>query len=128
MSCAGKMGSKMRHDAVKWVVARAFEQAGFEGSLEQGGGLLDGRRPGDVSVDDWVVVKNWSDNTTLTIDVAIIDPTGDSYSGLLRSKGVGAAATKYELRKVKKYEDMKGMFVPFVLEAQGGFGSAAKNL
>ena len=74
------------------------------------------------------MVNNWRDNTTLTIDVAIIDPTGDSYSRVLRSDGVGAAATKYELRKVKKYEDMKGMFVPFVLEAQGGFGSAAKKL
>ena len=125
---SGKMGLTMRHDAIKFVVARAFKQAGFEVSMEQGGGLLDKRRPGDVQVDDWVVVNNWRNNTTLSIDVAVIDPTGDSHSGALRNDGVGAAATQYETRKLNIYEDMKSAFVPFVLEAQGGFGSSAKKL
>ena len=118
LRCTGKMGLRMRHDAVKFLVARAFEQAGFEVSLEQGGGLLDGRRPGDVKVEDWVVVNNWIDNTSLCIDVAIIDATGDAHSEALRSKGVGEAATQYEKRKRKTYCDIKGKFIPFVLEAQ----------
>ena len=32
------------------------------------------------------------------------------------------------MRKRKTYEDMEDMFVPFVIEAQGGFGIAAKRL
>ena len=99
LSCSGKMGTKMRHDALKVLIARAFKQAGFEVKTEQDGGLLDRRRPGDVEVQDWVIVNNWKDNTSLSIDVAIIDPTGDSYLEALRQDGVGAAATKYEGRK-----------------------------
>ena len=64
----------------------------------------------------------------MLIDVAIIDPTGDSHAETLRRHGVGAAATNYQMRKVKKYEDIRGMFVPFVLETQGGFGIEAKKL
>ena len=74
LRCTGKMGTKMRHDALKVLLARAFKQAGFTVKMEQGGGLLDRRRPGDVEVEDWLVVDNWKDNTSLSIDVAIIDP------------------------------------------------------
>ena len=89
----------MRHEAIKILLARAFKQAGFKVKMEQDGGLLDRRRPGDVEVDDWVVINDWAENSHLSIDVAIIDPTGDSHSGILRMKGVGAAATKYEKPK-----------------------------
>ena len=78
---------------------------------------LDNRRPVDMEVQDWVVISNWSENTLLAIDVAIIDSTGDSHSLILRSDGPGAAATKYESRKGSKYKDIKGMFIPFVIEA-----------
>ena len=64
----------------------------------------------------------------LSIDVAIIDATGDSHAGLLGTDGVGAAATKYQERKRKNYSDMKGEFSPFVIEAQGRFGKEAKKL
>ena len=74
------------------------------------------------------MVNNWNDNTSLSIDVAIIDPTGDSHAGALRRDGVGAAATKYEDKKRKTYRDIKGQFSPFILEAQGGFGSEAQRL
>ena len=112
----------MRHDALKVLLARAFKQAGFGVKMEYNGGLLDRRRPGDVEVSNWVLINNWKDNASLTIDVAIIDATGDSHSDSLRSNGVGAAATKYQDRKRKHYRDIKGEFSPFILEAQGGFG------
>ena len=96
--------------------------------MEQGGGLLDKRRPGDVEVKEWVVVNNWKEKTSLSIDVAVIDPTGESHLSALTLNGVGAAATKYQMRKLKTYEDIEGMFSPFVLEAQGGFGIEAKRL
>ena len=86
LRCRGKMGLRMRHDAIKVVVARAFKQAGFKVKMEQGGGLLDKRRPGDVEVKEWVVVNNWRNNATLSIDVAVIDPTGDSHAGILTSE------------------------------------------
>ena len=119
------MGLKMRHDALKILVARAFKQAGFDVKIEQAGGLLDRRRPGD---EEWVVIRNWRESTSLTIDVAIIDSTGDTHAAILRSHGVGAAATKYEDRKRAKYSDMKSMFSPFVIEANGGFGKEARKL
>ena len=122
------MGTKMRHDALKVLVARAFKQAGFDVKMEQAGGLLDRRRPGDVEVKEWVVISNWRESTSLTIDVAIIDSTGDTHAAILRSHGVGAAATKYEDRKRAKYSDMKSMFSPFVIEANGGFGKEARKL
>ena len=50
--CSGKMGSKMRNEALKVLLATAFKQAGFEIKLEQSGGLLDKRRPGDVEVEN----------------------------------------------------------------------------
>ena len=128
MRCKGKMGLKMRHDAIKVVLARAFKQAGFQVKMEHDGGLKDRRRPGDVEVEAWLVVNNWTNNTSLSIDLAIIDPTGDSHSGQLRTGGVGAAATKHQKRKIKTYSDIKGMFIPFILEAQGGFGIEAKKL
>ena len=128
MRCSGKVGSKMRHDALKILLARAFKQAGFRVKTEQSGGLLDRRRPADVEVEDWVTIGNWKENRALSIDVAIIDPTGESYSGILRRDGVGAAASKYEDRKRKKYSDIKGDFSPFVIEAQGGFGVGANRL
>ena len=100
----------------------------FKVKMEQDGGLLDKRRPGDVEVENWVSTTDWREETTLSIDVAIIDPTGDCHSGALRQDGVGAAATRYEARKRKKYSDVKGLFSPFVLEAQVGFGTEAKKL
>ena len=44
LRCSAKMGTHMRHDALKLLVARAFKQAGFEVKMEQGGGLDDRRR------------------------------------------------------------------------------------
>ena len=118
----------MRQGAIKIVLARAFKQAGYQVKLEQDGGLKDRRRPGDVQVEEWLVVDHWTNNTSLSIDVAIIDPTGDSHAEALRHGGVCVAATKYQRRKIKTYSDIKSMFIPFVLEAQGGFGVEAKKL
>ena len=122
------MGLIMRHDVLKVLFARALKQSGFDVKLEQDGGLLDRRRPADVHVKEWLVVSNWKENTSLSIDVAIIDPTGGSHSHILKLDGVGAAATKYEDRKRNIYRDIKGSFSPFVLEAQGGFGAEAQRL
>ena len=128
LRCSGRMGLKMRHDAIKVLLARAFKQAGFNVKMEQSGGLQDKRRPADVQVADWLVVNDWTDSKSLSIDVAIIDPMADSHSATLRCNGVGAAATEYETVKRNKYKDIQGAFSPFVLEAHGGFGTAAKKL
>ena len=57
LRCSGKMGLKMRHDALKILLARALKQAGFNVKMEQAAGFLDKRRPGDVEVQDWVIIK-----------------------------------------------------------------------
>ena len=74
------------------------------------------------------MVGNWKDNTSLSIDVAVIDPTCDTHAEKLASEGVGAAAAKYQARKRKTYEDIKGIFSPFVIEVHGRFGKKAKKL
>ena len=80
LRCSGEMGTKMRHDALKVLLARVFRQAGFTVKMEQSAGYLDKRRPADVEVQDqdWMVISNWRENKSLAIDVAIIDPTGES--------------------------------------------------
>ena len=40
--CAGKVGLKMRHDALTLLVARAFQKAGFDVKMEQNGDRLMG--------------------------------------------------------------------------------------
>ena len=50
----------------------------------------------DAEVENWVVIGNRRDNTSLSIDVAIIDLTGDSLPELLRRVGAGAEASKCE--------------------------------
>ena len=121
------MGSKMRHDALKVLLARVFEEAGFSVRMEQSAGFLDKRRPADVEVEDWVVISKWEGNKALTIDVAITDSTGDSYSTVLKLHGVGAAATHYEDRKRNTYKDIKDTH-PLFSKLNGGFGKEAKRL
>ena len=120
------MGLKMRHDAIKVLLARAFKQAGFTVRIEQNGGLNDRHRPAVVEVEEWLAVEKWRDNKSLCIDVAVIDPTGSSHSEKLRGGRVGAAASEYQKRKRKTYADIKSAFSPFVNEAQGVFGVEAK--
>ena len=94
--CAGKVGLKMRHDALTLLVARAFQKAGFDVMMEQNGGQLDERRPADVEVKDWTSISNGKGNTSLAIDLTIIDPTADSHSGIFEWEGVGPAACNFE--------------------------------
>ena len=68
LRCAGKMGSKMRHDAIAALLARAFKQAGFEVKKEQDGGLLDRRRPSDLEVENWVLITKCKESASLSID------------------------------------------------------------
>ena len=82
--CAGKFGLKTRHDEQTLLFARAFQEAGFDVKMEQNGGQLDGRRPAGLKVKDWASISNGKGNTSLAIDLAIIDPTADSHSGIFR--------------------------------------------
>ena len=104
LRCTGKMGTKMRHDALKVLLAWDFKQAGFTVKMEQSGGLLDRRRPGDVEVEDWVVVDNWKSNRSLSIDVAIIDPLGDDHSAMLRLR-FSTQITRFSIKISRSISD-----------------------
>ena len=56
------MGLKMRQEALKLFVVRAFKQAGFEVRMEQDGELHHKKRPGDVEVQEGVAIRNWEEN------------------------------------------------------------------
>ena len=90
--------------------------------MEQGAANHDQKRQADL------LVQDWKPGVELYIDVAVIDPTGESHAEELAKHGVGAAATVYQKRKWKTYEDIQGIFSPIIIEAQGGFGIEAKKI
>ena len=91
--------SKTYHYAPKFLLVMVFMQTGFKSKMDQGRGLLDKRCPGDVEVKNWVSTNNRREEATLSVEVVIINPTGDCHSGLLRQDDVGAATSIYQLRK-----------------------------
>ena len=122
--CGGKGDRNLRHNAIRDLIAKTARDAGFRIMLEHGGDLGDQRRPGDVAI------ERFESGKTCLIDVAVINPTGESHVKKLREDGAGAAATAYEKIKRAKYEDLdesKFIFVPFILETSGALGKTAKN-
>ena len=65
------------------------------------------------------------------IDLAIINPKRQEWRRHLADKGVGAAADVKERKKREFYADKidwnRGMFLPFIMEIQGGVGRAAQK-
>ena len=57
ISCHGSYSSSLRHHAIRNLIGQACCQAGFEVEYEHNGGLADGRRPGDITVRRWNLVK-----------------------------------------------------------------------
>ena len=108
ISCHGGYSTSLRHHAVRNLIGRACTQAGFEVDYEHGGGLKDGRRPGDVRVKSWKLGKD------LLIDCAVIDPTVEDHEIDLLS-GPGNATTVYQEVKLKTYPDIDFKKFEFLL-------------
>ena len=109
--------SKTCHYALKFLLAMVFKQTGFKIKMDQDRLLLGKRCPGDVEVINRVSTINWREETTLSVDVAIIDPTADCHSGVLRQVDVEAAAYTYQVRKRTKYGYFNGRLSPLDLKA-----------
>ena len=78
-----------------------------------------------------MVVHNFEDGKTLVVDIAVINPFGESHRKSLHTGDAGYAATMYEMKKRKLYKDLdfsKYIFFPFVLECSGALGDAALEL
>ena len=124
-ACGGGSSRLLRHNSVRDVLARAIRDIGCIVDFEHGGGLRDGRRPGDI------IVYNWKQDKHLLIDVAITNPLCPSRAHLLEEYGSGGAAADYEKHKRERYKDLdfsKYIFIPFVLETCAGMGVAAEAL
>ena len=107
------------------VVGKAFQAIGYEIGYEHGGGLQDGRKPGDV------IVYNWKNRKHLLIDVAITNPLAPTNHTLLLANGPGHTARHRENKKRTKYWDLDTMtydFWPFIIEITGAFGPSALGL
>ena len=115
----------MRHDSIKHLLQQELSNAGFTTEMEKNAGSEDKSRPGDVKV------INWDEGKDLYIDIAIINPKTQSWRRHLSDKGVGAAAAVKEQKKRDFYADKidwnRGIFLPFIMEVQGGIGGAAQK-
>ena len=115
----------MRHDSIRDLLRQEIENAGFTTEIERNAGSSDKSRPGDIKV------LNWEDGKDLYIDVAIVNPMSKMRRNCLIKEGVGAAARNEESRKRKTYEgkidNKTSIFLPFIMETQGGIGKAAQD-
>ena len=123
--CKGGASRILRHNEVRDIVGKAFQEIGYEIGFEHGGGLQDGRKPGDV------IVYNWKNRKHLLIDVAITNPLAPTNHTLLLTNGPGHTARHWENKKRTKYWDLDTMtydFWPFIIETTGAFGPSALAL
>ena len=67
--CKGGPSRILRHNEIRDTLSKAIKRAGFSIGLEHGGGLSDGRKPGDI------IIYNWERGKHLLIDVGITNPT-----------------------------------------------------
>ena len=115
----------MTHDSIKHLLRQELSNAGFTTEMEKNAGSEDKSRPGDVKV------INWDEGKDLYIDCAIINPMTRRRKSSLITGGVGAAADNEEKRKRDKYagkiDDKTSIFLPFIMETQGGFGKTAQS-
>ena len=107
-----------------YILAQELTNAGYKANIEQNGGSDLGDKPGDILVD------RWNDDKDLLIDTAVIKQKNFGYKTYLADEEAGAAATVYEGVKRTKYAKLidwtRFNFLPFILEVQGGIGSAAE--
>ena len=123
--CKGGASRILRHNEVRDIVGKAFKDIGYDIGYEHGGGLMDGRKPGDV------IVYNWKNRKHLLIDVAVTNPLAVSNHPHLIANGPGNTAKHWEGKKRKKYWDLDKMtyeFRPFIIETTGAFGPSALKL
>ena len=123
--CEGGASRILRHNEVRAVLGKALTDLGYTIGFEHGGGLLDGRKPGDI------IAYNWTEGKHMLVDVAVTNPLALSNHPHLLAGGPGRTAKYRESRKRAKYWDLdltKYHFVPFVIETTGAFGPSASRL
>ena len=73
----------------------------------------------------------WEHGRDLYIDCSIINPKCQKWRVFLSEGGVGAAADEWAKKKVDKYRNKidptNAIFLPFIMEVQGGFGKDAAD-
>ena len=84
--CIGGASCTLRHNEVRSTLAKALGNAGFETGYEHGGGLNDGRKPGDI------IAYNWKGTKHLLVDVAVVNPLAPTYRKHLIQGGPGQTA------------------------------------
>ena len=123
--CEGGASRILRHNEVRAVLGKALTDLGYTIGFEHGGGLLDGRKPGDI------IAYNWTEGKHMLVDVAVTNPLALFNHPHLLAGGPGRTAKYRESRKRAKYWDLdltKYHFVPFVIETTGAFGPSASRL
>ena len=125
VTCGGRGGLIIRHDSIRDLHRKEIDNAGFTTEIVRKAGSSDKSRPGDIKV------LNWKDGKDLYIDVVIVIPMSKMRRDCLIEEGVGAAAQNEESRKRKTYEgkmySKMSLFLPFIMETQGGIGKAAQD-
>ena len=135
-SCEANSGSRTwRHEAIKNLLAKVLGES-LPGSVVRKEEDL-GIGPNGHQLRGDVVLK--TDGRKFITDVSIVDPTGAHYLGKGSDQTPDVAATVRELLKLKRFEHVYGengsalpnstttQFIPFVFEATGRMGPAARE-
>ena len=117
-----------RHDELVRVLLRTVKSVVSSASLEEPGLLVNGtrQRPGDI------YVPSLSHGQSYAIDVTVVSHTRAAFRSKLRHvKNIGCVAQSGVEVKMKKFADsctQSGLvFVPFALDAGGGYSKSAMN-
>ena len=125
VTCGGKGGLIMRHNCMRDLLKQELENAGHKVEIERNAGSDDKSKPGDLKV------LRWERGLDLYIDISCINPKADKWRSHLVDGGASRAALACEKEKIDKYtgkiDTRTGIFLPFIMEVQGGVGKAAAD-
>jgi len=128
--CTSGNDPTITHNAVADVLVQMARRANLTARKEDRAILLANDPDCKHRMD--VVIDNFSNGSSLSLDVSIIDPRGAVYSSTCSELLPGKAANDKEQVKIRKYGAIYAgqgcLFEPFVLESFGRFGHRTRKI
>ena len=124
LSCNKSEGRSPRHTAINEIIWRALKAAEIKSRLEP-----EGIDRGDNLRPDGLTSQPFSQGKALCWDATCVDTFCESYVHECATVA-GSAATKAEIRKRNKYQEMgrRYKFEPIAIETTGVYGSTTRTI